>query len=397
MPPARLISPATRERVEREAGMLSSAALRRMEESHDWYRDLPAENRSWVGLVAQSGIAAFVRWFRSPDDAPAVSADVFGTAPRELARSISLKQTLDLMRTIIAVVEEYVVSLAAPPERPAVLEAVLRYSREMAFEAAKVYANAAEVRGVWDARLESMLVSAVLRGEADETLPSRAAALGWDTTVQVCVVVGAMPEVGPQGAVTAVHRAVRGTSLDVLAGVHGRRLVVLVGGSGAPVAQAEQVESVFGPGSVVVGPRVPHLFASGRSARAALAGLDAAPAWPEAPRVLHADDLLPERAVLGDSTARRALVDRVYRPTRDASLLETLTTYLELGSLEATARALFVHPNTVRYRLGRAAEMTGYDVTTPREAWAVRVALTVGRLDEVRPWRPREPSDRRVL
>ncbi len=39
-----------------------SAATRRMEAAHDWYRVLSAEDRSWVGLVAQAGIAAFIAW-----------------------------------------------------------------------------------------------------------------------------------------------------------------------------------------------------------------------------------------------------------------------------------------------------------------------------------------------
>ncbi|WP_034810232.1 helix-turn-helix domain-containing protein, partial [Intrasporangium oryzae] len=47
-----------------------------------------------------------------------------------------------------------------------------------------------------------------------------------------------------------------------------------------------------------------------------------------------------------------------------------------------TARALFVHPNTVRYRLGRITDSIGYDLTIPREAWAVRVAIALGRLAE---------------
>jgi len=31
-----------------------------METQHDWYRALSAEDRSWVGLVAQAGIGAFL-------------------------------------------------------------------------------------------------------------------------------------------------------------------------------------------------------------------------------------------------------------------------------------------------------------------------------------------------
>ncbi len=116
------------------------------------------------------------------------------------------------------------------------------------------------------------------------------------------------------------------------------------------------VADSFGPGPIVVGPTVPHLFAAGRSARAALSGLSAAPAWPDAPRIVESEALLPERALAGDQPARRILVDRVHRPlmaAAQAPLLQTATTYLETGgSLEATARILFVHANTVRYRLG---------------------------------------------
>nr|WP_284286840.1 helix-turn-helix domain-containing protein [Angustibacter aerolatus] len=128
--------------------------------------------------------------------------------------------------------------------------------------------------------------------------------------------------------------------------------------------------------------RCRRLFAAGRSARAALSGLVAVRAWPEAPRPVLADDLLPERVLAGDTPARRRLVDTVHRPLEaSGALLETVATYLSCGgALEATARALFVHPNTVRYRLRRAGEVCGYDVTDPRDAYVVRVALALGRL-----------------
>ena len=48
--------------------------------------------------------------------------------------------------------------------------------------------------------------------------------------------------------------------------------------------------------------------------------------------------------------------------------------------MEATARALFVHANTVRYRLRRIHEVSGYSPTDPRDAYALRLALTLGRL-----------------
>jgi DNA-binding PucR family transcriptional regulator len=39
-----------------------------------------------------------------------------------------------------------------------------------------------------------------------------------------------------------------------------------------------------------------------------------------------------------------------------------------------------VHPNTVRYRLRRIAELTGYSPLEARGAYALRLSLTLGRL-----------------
>ncbi|HEX5428496.1 MAG TPA: PucR family transcriptional regulator, partial [Pedococcus sp.] len=120
MPVGRLsTSLTTLQRVERSAGELSSAATRRMETSHEWYRVLSAQDRSWVGLVAQAGIAAFIAWLREGGDQAPVTADVFGTAPRELTRSITLRQTLDLVRSVVDVVEQDATALAEPGEEQA--------------------------------------------------------------------------------------------------------------------------------------------------------------------------------------------------------------------------------------------------------------------------------------
>ena len=65
---------------------------------------------------------------------------------------------------------------------------------------------------------------------------------------------------------------------------------------------------------------------------------------------------------------------------RVGTLIETLSTYFQHGgSIEATARTLFVHPNTVRYRLKQAAEVTRLTPTRPRDAFTVQIALILGR------------------
>jgi DNA-binding PucR family transcriptional regulator len=372
--------------VERSAGDLATLASRRMEEHLRWYRELSAEERSQVGLVAQAGISQFIAWFHQEESHAPSAISIFANAPQELTRTVSLRQTLDLVRTVVDVVESRVENLAGPGDEQLLRESVLRFSREIAFAAAEVYAGAAEARGAWDARLEALVVDAVLRGEADDSMQSRASALGWGDVADVTFVVGSTPTAlaGAVPAVDDLRRSVRQHHVEALAIVQRSRLIAILGGTQDATRVVEQVADCFGPGPVVVGPTVPHLFAAGRSARAALSGLSAAAAWPHAPRVLESDAVLPERALAGDAPARRILVDRIHRPLSAAGhapLLDTATAYLESGgSLEASARALFVHPNTVRYRLGRISDVTGYDLSTPREAWTVRIALALGRL-----------------
>jgi DNA-binding PucR family transcriptional regulator len=147
---------------------------------------------------------------------------------------------------------------------------------------------------------------------------------------------------------------------------------------------AQGLAELFGPGAVVTGPSVSGLTEAGRSARAALAGFVAARAWPGAPRPVAADDLLPERALAGDMEARRTLRHDAYGALSRAGggLLDTLDAFFAAGGvLESAARELFVHPNTVRYRLKRVADVTGLSPLDGRDAFTLRLALTIGRLD----------------
>ncbi|SFR78180.1 DNA-binding transcriptional regulator, PucR family [Agromyces sp. CF514] len=373
------------------AGELSTQTLKRLEDTLPWYGDMPPSRRSAVGLVAQAGISSFIAWFEDPRSTPWIAADVFGAAPRELLRSVSLQQTLQLIRVTVEVVEDRVKDGGEP-----LREAILLYSREIAFAAADVYARAAEARGLWDARLEALVVDSILSGEYDDELPSRIAALGWHGHGEVAVLVGTAPK---QLDVDHVRRVARHMQADVLIGVQGNRLVLVIGRSelgrqpdevGTSPAMtfmefATALEGHFGPGHLVLGHEVPNLVDASKSAKAALAGFAVARSWRHAPRPVHADDLLPERALAGDPLARATLVHRIYRPLQAHSteLLTTLWSYLDNGrSLEATARELFVHPNTVRYRLKRVSDVIGWDATGAREALILQSALIIGSMSD---------------
>lgn len=370
-------------------GELATRTLTRLEETLPWYGEMPPSRRSAVGLVAQTGISSFIQWYEDPTSTPWIASDVFSAAPRELLRSISLQETLQLIRVVVLVVEDRVASRSE-----SLREAIMHYSRDVAFAAADVYARAAEARGLWDARLEALVVDSILTGESDDELPSRIAALGWSGDGEAAVLVGTSDRVVD---VDQIRRTARHAGADVLIGLQGTRLVLVLGRTSADSREAhaphgdplpfieiaERLTDQFSGGPLVLGPPVENLVDASRSARAALAGIAVAQSWRGAGRPVLADDLLPERALAGDGLARKRLIEGIYEPLTQQSpeLIETLWCYLDNGrSLEATARELFVHPNTVRYRLKKITEVIGWNPTGPRDALILQCALIVGSI-----------------
>ncbi|WP_184693282.1 PucR family transcriptional regulator [Saccharothrix tamanrassetensis] len=382
------LSKGTLRTLQRASGDLATASVAEMEERLPWFRRMPAEQRAGVLLLIQNGVAGFVSWLHDPEQAIRLTAEAFRAAPKDISRWVSLRQTVELVRIALELFEQQLPKLAADEaERALLTEGVLRYGREIAFSAATSYAAAAEARGAWDARLEALVVDGIVRGDAEESLLSRATALGWDPAAEATVLVGNPPSDDPPAVVFEVRSRAARISRPVLLSVQGSRLVVVLGGQTETGDALTRLADAFGPGPVVAGPSVSSLADAHRSAGDALSGLRAVVGWPAAPRPVRSLDLLPERALAGDPEAEWQLVDRVARPLEDAggSLLETVDTFLEVGGvLEACARKLFVHPNTVRYRLRRATELTGRNANDPRDALVLRVALSVGRLARAR-------------
>jgi len=368
------------------SGELASATLATLDSTLPWYRNMPASRRSAVGMVAQAGISSFISWYENPESTPWIAADVFGVAPRELLRSVSLQETLQLIRVTVEVVEQHLQNGS-----PELRDAVLLYSREIAFSAADVYARAAEARGLWDQRLEALVVDSILSGEYDQELPSRIAALGWAGHGDSSVIVGTTSEATDPDQIRRIARA---QQADVLIGVQGKRLVVVVGRRlhtpGTPdvdppsfVDIAQALSDQFGQGPVIVGPTIGSVVDAGSSARAALSAFSVAGGKRQLPRPMQADDALPERVLAGDQQAKSQLVEEIYVPLRDhpLDLLDTAWAFFISGhSLEACAKDLFIHANTVRYRLRKIAELIDWDPTHPRDALTIHFAIVLGRI-----------------
>jgi DNA-binding PucR family transcriptional regulator len=371
------------------SGRFATQAVATMEDRLPFFAELEASQRASVHLVVQAAVVNFVEWMANPHSNVAYTVQAFEVVPQELTRRIALRQTVDMVRVTMEFFEEAVPLLAKSDEQATALTTgILRYSRDLAFTAASAYADAAEARGAWDSRMESNLVDALVRGDAGPELQSRAAALNWDTTAPATVVVGVPRPERIDIASDDVREIAEMHGRSALSDVHGTWLIAIV--SGAALSPTDKflrdLINVFADAPVVIGPTAPTFTAAHISATEAIAGMNAVAGWSSAPRPVLARELLPERALLGDASAIAVLDAEVMRPLADAgpALTETLDAYLDSGgAIEACARKLFVHPNTVRYRLKRITDFTGRDPTTPRDAYVLRVAATVGRLSSL--------------
>ena len=166
-----------------------------------------ADQRASVLLITQAGVAGFTAWLRDPTGA---LRPTDRRVPGRAARAVPLDQPAadggaGPHR------DRGVRAASCPSSRRTrtsaslLTEDALRYGREVAFTAATVYAAAAEARGAWDARLEALVVDGIVRGDAEESLMSRAAALGWDPAAPATVLVGAAPPDDSPEVVTEVR------------------------------------------------------------------------------------------------------------------------------------------------------------------------------------------------
>ena len=373
-------------RVQRMTGELTTSATQKMEETLPWYIALPANERASVGTVAQAGVATFVEWFSNEQTDSQHISEIFTAAPRELARALTLQQTVELVRTTMDVVEGSIAKVAGDNRlRQALLrESLLRFSSEMAFAAAEVFARAAEARGAWDARLQDLVLDAVLSNDDSSTLLSRASAAGWDTSKNVFVLVGPIPSrrTSVDVHMEQIRRSAKSHNLDVIVGMHDDRMVVLISGDDfttSPTLLAKPLLPHFGRGTVVCGPVVSSLVEANTSAVAATSGFESLGLVSTQERIITSNQLIASRVLSGDTSAIAALVEVLRTQLRD-DVKTTLATYLEKSpTIEGCAKAMFVHVNTVRYRLRKVSEVTHLDPMDPADSFTLRLALMFER------------------
>ena len=225
-----------------------------------------------------------------------------------------------------------------------------------------------------DTTIERLAFECLLTNMTDDRVVSLMNILGWQGDFN-CFAIGGVPSASLASTSLAIRKAVRDLGGEhVVIGTYGTFLLALACQMGAvtPEVTCTAVMPAFSEDEPLY-------------LRETMFSLQAAPALSTPSRPLRADELLPERALLGDDYAREELYRNVYQVLRgenpDDPTYLTVSTFLKYGSsLENTAKELNVHPNTVRYRLKRAAETTGWDATDPRDAYVLTTALAIGRM-----------------
>lgn len=171
---------------------------------------------------------------------------------------------------------------------------------------------------------------------------------------------------------------------DALAGMVGAQPCLLVP---SPDPEARTVlEAALRGRFAAVGHTVP-LRDTASSLRWALRLLSLTPARPgmEA-RAIFVDDHLSTLLLLQDEPLAHALAARWLRPLADLTprqserLEVTLLAWLEGGGAPEAAKALSVHPQTVRYRMRQLEKLFGPGLRDPRTRFELEMALRSRRL-----------------
>lgn len=236
-------------------------------------------------------------------------------------------------------------------------------------------------------RVRRDLVEELLAGTDEESALRRAQALKYDLERphRVVVVDGKAREGGDEAFLHAVRRAARDAPVGTLLIRRGSQVVVLADHEAdwerfrlAILTELHGGECRLGVGglttSVVDIPRSLHQAEVALKVQRAATWEDQATRYES----LGVYQLLAEvehpEAI--EEYGRRWLRSLLaYDEKRHTNLIATLSRYLELGGkYEETARALFVHRSTLKYRLHRIREISGYDLNDPDTRFNLQLA-----------------------
>ena len=337
------------------------------------------------GVAIRTGVSEALRQFveliRDPAAGRESGRDVYVGLGRAEFREGRTLDSLQSAYRVGARVAWRRVSAAArrakvDPEQLGLLaEAIFAYIDELSADSVEGYAQAQREQEGERQRRRRELLALLLRDPAapDTEVRPAAQAAGWRLPRT------AAPLAVPESDLARVGRRL---SADAL--------VASVGGIGCALVSAPgraELERATRGLTAALGPAVPRSELAGAWSLAS-AALHAAEAGAIEPQgLILAEDHLPELLLfetgdLAERLAKRRLAPlEELTPARRARMEETALAFVQHGgNAAAMARALHLHPQTLRYRLGRLRELFGDSLADPDARFELELALRSARL-----------------
>jgi hypothetical protein len=251
-------------------------------------------------------------------------------------------------------------------------ELVFAYIDELSAASVAGHTDELESSGRIRQRNLERLARALLTGAAADAVTAAAERADWEPPTTLTAVV--LPESQVSAALTALDsRTLQPT--DDVPGLPEGHASLLVPGTGSGTARRTLLRALRGT-DAVVGPSTPWLEAAAshrRTLRCATLGLEG---------LVDSDEHLAALVLAADAEARADLRARVLaplaelRPSTAEKLTDTLRSWLlHHGRRDAVAEELFVHAQTVRYRVGQLREVYGDRLEDPAFVLDATLAL----------------------
>jgi hypothetical protein len=356
-------------------------------------REVPDYARPFEGAFGRGvrtgvteALRQFVELIRSPSGARGPGREVYVALGRGELRQ---GRTLDALQSAYRVGARVAWRrLAAAARRadldPEVLsllaESIFAYIEELSADSVEGYAEARSRLEGERRRRRRELVELLLREPPAEEADLRAtvAAAGWRIPRTAAAL--AVPE-------DALDRLASRLPPDALAGrIDGVGCAILPDPDG-PGRRTEIDRALEGRAAAALGPAAPPtgLPGSWALARATLRGIHAG-AVDAGNGLVRAEDALGDllvfesRGLIDHIAARRLAALDGLTPKARRRMEETALAYVQhQGNAAAMARALGVHPQTARYRLGRLRELLGSELDDPDARFELELALRAAR------------------
>jgi len=357
-------------------------------------REVPEYARPFEGSFGRGvrtgvteALGQFLALIRSPSGARGPGREVYVALGRGELRQ---GRTLDSLQSAYRVgarvawrrVAEAARRAGLDPETISLLaESIFAYIEEISADSVEGYAEARSMAEDERRRRRRELVELLVRDPPAEEADLRAAAAAADWR---------LPETAAALAVQgeALDRLARRLPPDALTGRIDRAGCVILPDPDGPGRAAELDRAVAErPTAAALGPpaAVSGLAGSWALARATLRAVEAG-AIDAGDGLVRADDALGDlllfenRGLVGRIAARRLAPLAELTPTARRRMEESALAYLQhQGNAAAMARALGVHAQTARYRLGRLRELLGEELDDPDTRFELELALRAKR------------------